>query len=712
MKNIRIGVTCIGSGVGQSIVDSLKTSNLDTHIIGFGMNPYAFGAYDCDENISLPSIYADGYINQLLSACIEARLDILLPGHDDELLLLSDHIEKFNASGIQVPVSQRPLLELCRDKTKMSFELNDKTHHYVNSYSRDQIIAGQIDDSTLYPLIAKPNAGFASRGLSIVRNRDDIAALDDNMVLQEIALPHPNSHEYKHFVTALESNQVLQLDELSLQVIIGKDGNELGRFASRNKLHNGVPIEIVPVKTPEAWAAIDNVLPQLIALGLRGPINFQGRLTEHGPKFFEMNARFTGITGLRAMCGFNEVEAIVRDALALDTPPTKLGQNYRKIGVRQYKNRAIDFKENYALEQAVINGGDVSATPGLTILVTGANSYLGRATLDALLKNKDVGRIIGLVRQIERFNNVDSPKLPSGIEVYPLSSFYDGTLNFGEVDIVCHLASSRPVHTHHEIAESLTFTQHLVNSAIKHQTAGFIYASSQSVYGTKQKPLWHEAQAPAPETAYAMAKYSSELLLKQISTLNPMCHTTSLRISRLFGPSPVFRQDELPHKFIASALNNQALTVMGGPQKMDFIDVRDAASVISTLISTPRARWLPVLNVSSGTPTSVLELAQLALSVAGHKAPYTQWIKQNLTFSAPDFGMDISYLSEKFNWQATFDIRATLSAIAHQLSSKPAAAKTSNQPDKSPVHVHQACGDSPFAKPSPDHDAAPFQPKL
>ena len=53
----------------------------------------------------------------------------------------------------------------------------------------------------------------------------------------------------------------------------------------------------------------------LVSQGLVGPCNFQCKLTDHGPVFFEINPRFTGITAVRAAMGFNEVDAVLRRAL-------------------------------------------------------------------------------------------------------------------------------------------------------------------------------------------------------------------------------------------------------------------------------------------------------------------------------------------------------------------------------------------------------------
>ena len=48
-KKYKIAISSIGSGVGQSIIDSIRLSNLPITTIGFGNNPFAFGAYDCNE---------------------------------------------------------------------------------------------------------------------------------------------------------------------------------------------------------------------------------------------------------------------------------------------------------------------------------------------------------------------------------------------------------------------------------------------------------------------------------------------------------------------------------------------------------------------------------------------------------------------------------------------------------------------------------------
>jgi len=43
-----IGITCVGSGIGQSIIDALRLCGYNFRIIGFDLNPLSYGGVYCD----------------------------------------------------------------------------------------------------------------------------------------------------------------------------------------------------------------------------------------------------------------------------------------------------------------------------------------------------------------------------------------------------------------------------------------------------------------------------------------------------------------------------------------------------------------------------------------------------------------------------------------------------------------------------------------
>jgi nucleoside-diphosphate-sugar epimerase/biotin carboxylase len=670
LSDIRVGITSIGSGIGQSVVDSCRLSSLPIKTFGYGMNPFAFGAYDCDEQRSLPSIYNGDYIEKLLDCCAKDNLDVLIPGHDNELLLFADNIQQFKKIGIDIPVSSRFVIELCRDKERMFRELSIIAPVFVKSYSRKNLMDAAERGEVSYPLIAKPISGFASKGLLVIKGIDDLASLTENHVIQELAAPCKGDKNHAFFMHALEKRQIAQVSELSLQVVLGKNGEELGRFASFNKLYNGVPIEIVPADVPEAWKAVDKFLPYLQAKGLRGPINIQGRMTDRGVRFFEMNARFTGITGLRALMGFNEVETIIADAANRLESGFKLTQPTRKIGIRQVRNRVVDVETNPVLASATESTGVYPwRKSARTILVTGANSFLGRAVLDALTVAQGVSRVIAVVRNPSRFDDTSEPFLPSGVECIDQRELLHGGFSIGCVDVICHLAFARPQHSTLDLADSLKYTHLLTAYAMNYQIPGFINASSQSVYGTKRPPIWTEETPPAPETPYATAKLSSELLAANISMSNSTSKVTSLRIARLIGPNPVLKTDDLLSKYLNRLMHNEYIEVFGGSQQLDLVDVRDVADLIVILATSPYDKWPDTMNVGGGHPITVASLAELVALMAERNGMHRPDIIVDPDHIAPSFGMSIKKGENIFGWHPERNLERTVQDMIDKLKS-------------------------------------------
>jgi hypothetical protein len=82
-------------------------------------------------------------------------------------------------------------------------------------------------------------------------------------------------------------------------------------MTTRNTLEAGVPILVETVDPLDVAVSLNRASTSLAALGAVGVWNLQGRRTPDGGfRFFELNARPTGITGLRAHLGFNELDLL------------------------------------------------------------------------------------------------------------------------------------------------------------------------------------------------------------------------------------------------------------------------------------------------------------------------------------------------------------------------------------------------------------------
>ncbi len=63
---------------------------------------------------------------------------------------------------------------------------------------------------------------------------------------------------------------------------------------------------------PEVEVVLGRVADALCEVGIFGLLNIQGEVTTKGFKIFELNPRFTRITGMRTALGFRECEAMIR----------------------------------------------------------------------------------------------------------------------------------------------------------------------------------------------------------------------------------------------------------------------------------------------------------------------------------------------------------------------------------------------------------------
>jgi len=310
MQQNTIGILSIGSGVGQSVIESLRLTNHSFYTIGLGINPLAFGAYECNEMIIIPSFYDNNYINFLLNVCIDKKIRLLIPGTDDEAHILSYNIDLFKQNGIKILVSEPTFMNLIRNKRNLSSMFKNSSV-FLASYNLEETITLINQDKIQFPLISKPKDGNASNGIKVLLSIEDFKLVSENDIIQECAIPHKKDPNYTEYLNQINKHINPQISEFSFQIVLDQNGDEIGRMVSYNKLRNGIPIEVIPYFKSDVWQEVNRIIPELKELGARGPINIQGRLTDFGLKCFEINSRFTGMTGLRAELGFNEVEKLV-----------------------------------------------------------------------------------------------------------------------------------------------------------------------------------------------------------------------------------------------------------------------------------------------------------------------------------------------------------------------------------------------------------------
>ncbi len=326
---MKVAVTGVGGGVGQAIIRALRRSRLPVSILGLDADPWAVGLYQCDDHAVIPSV-SDGeaYAAALEKLVRERNIDVLIPGTDTELQPVADARERLTEAGCCPIISDPDFVRTSRDKLLSYAALTGVGIPFVWTTSVEEFAKSSSRAS--FPVIIKPRGGSGSVGAKVFHAPEELATaqLDAEDIVQEYLVPKSWGLGKPRPADVLKAGRLRQEDEVSIQAAIGPGGEIIGIFASINELRDGVPIRICPTLDPDTLAFARRVFEVFIGMGHVGPCNIQGRATDSGLVLYEVNARFTGITAVRAALGWNECEAALR-LFVLKESPESAGRSLR-----------------------------------------------------------------------------------------------------------------------------------------------------------------------------------------------------------------------------------------------------------------------------------------------------------------------------------------------------------------------------------------------
>lgn len=166
MNNILI--TSAGKRVTlvQQFQKELKGYFLEGKVLTTDMNPsMAPACIVSDGAFVVPRVTDSGYIDLLLSICIDNGVKVIVPTIDTELLILSAQKSRFESEGIYIMVADLEFITTCRDKRNTN-ELFEK--HNIR-------VPKAVDKhNPTFPLFAKPYDGSLSKDLFYVRSSEEM----------------------------------------------------------------------------------------------------------------------------------------------------------------------------------------------------------------------------------------------------------------------------------------------------------------------------------------------------------------------------------------------------------------------------------------------------------------------------------------------------------------------------------------------------------
>jgi len=147
-----------------------------------------------------------------------------------------------------------------------------------------------------------------------------------------------------------------------------------------------------------------------------------------------------------------------------------------------------------------------------------------------------------------------------------------------------------------------------------------VFVSSGAVYGEQASQPVREDATPNPRSPYAVSKLSAEFYIRTIGLLWGI-ETVILRVFNAYGPGqhlPPVHAPVIPY-FLRQACHNGTLVLHGeGTQTRDYVYLDDVVNAMAAAADAPDINQ-KIINIGSGTETSVRELVNLVFEVTGGK---------------------------------------------------------------------------------------------
>jgi len=332
MNKVKVGITGIGSVVGQAVIKSILHSNLHKMIsmVGFDYFKDTIGSFWVEKSFLLPDclkkeIAIEMWVDKIIEYIKLENIKFLLVSLDFELRLIAKYKELIESkTQCRVLISDMRVIEIADDKYLTYKFLKGGGLYYPKTLLLEELDREKID----FPCIVKPRFGSRSRDIFIVNNIRELKyrlGLVNQPIIQELI---GSSH-----------------DEYTCGIIYLEDSIK-GMIALRRELKDGNTLTAYFIK--DIPGIIYDYLYR-IATRLKpfGACNFQLRIDgQNIPKVFEINARHSGTTYIRALFGFNEVEYILAYFLGYKVENFKLKEGvvkryYEEMFIKSEKLKII-----------------------------------------------------------------------------------------------------------------------------------------------------------------------------------------------------------------------------------------------------------------------------------------------------------------------------------------------------------------------------------
>ena len=280
-------VTGVGAIIGYGLLRSMRAVRPEVRLVGADIFADAAGRAWCDVFEQAPLTASPGYFDWLLEVLKRNRVDLLVPGIEQDMHRLSDNRERLSGCECKFALNRARLIDFCRDKWAMDQELlalGEPARIPTYLAGNYATLAARLG----LPFILKRRRSHASKGLVRVTQAEDFNLHSHRLGPELMAQPMIGSDDEEYTVGAFGDGHGGVCASITLQRRLGADGS-----------------------TVKAWVRqakdLDETVARLCAhFRPVGPTNLQFRRDGETWKLLEINPRVSSTTSIRSAFGYNE----------------------------------------------------------------------------------------------------------------------------------------------------------------------------------------------------------------------------------------------------------------------------------------------------------------------------------------------------------------------------------------------------------------------
>jgi carbamoyl-phosphate synthase large subunit len=301
---MKLLITGIGGDIAQGVASIIRECRPEVEILGADMGTKHAGYLYASKVFKVPSASSEEYIDTIKELMLNNSIDIVIPLTEPELSVFSPLISELTED--RCITAGHNVIAKGIDKLETIKAISDLGLSVPWSIDASYSIPSE------YPCIFKGRRGSGSKNVFIVKNKEEAEFLAKKYpvsIFQELLEPAE-----KEVTCAVYRNRNGQVAVLQLL----------------RRLMGGLTGWAEVVGDPDTLE-----MCRIIAegLNLRGSMNVQLKITNTGPKVFEINPRFSSTALMRHRLGFSDVLWALDEAIGLEVkyPEIELGQRMVRV---------------------------------------------------------------------------------------------------------------------------------------------------------------------------------------------------------------------------------------------------------------------------------------------------------------------------------------------------------------------------------------------